>query len=94
VRICFHKVFLHANSTCVPLRVGDEASIRAAVPLGVDTFDSTFPTRAGRHGLLLSRTHGRINIRNTKNATNYEPPCGECACELCTHHSVVGLYTS
>ena len=29
------------------LGIGDEANIRAAVPLGIDTFDSTFPTRAG-----------------------------------------------
>ena len=74
------------------LGIGDEASIRAAVPLGVDTFDSTFPTRAGRHGTLLTRTRGRLNVRRSENATNHEPPCHECACQLCTHHSVAYLH--
>lgn len=56
------------------LGIADIDSIAEAVPLGVDTFDSCFPTRLGRHGTLLSRKHGRINIRKTKWKTVFEPP--------------------
>ena len=49
---------------CKPLEPG----VRAAVKLGLDTFDSTFPTRAARHGTLLTRTRGRLNIRRSENA--------------------------
>jgi hypothetical protein len=28
-----------------------------------------------------------------ENATNHEPPCRECSRQLCTHHTVAGLYT-
>ena len=36
------------------LGIGDVGSIRGAVLHGVDTFDSTFPTRNARHGTLLT----------------------------------------
>ena len=37
------------------LGIADPASVMAAAPLGVDTFDSCFPTRVARHGTLLTR---------------------------------------
>ena len=37
------------------LGIGDVASILACVPLGLDTFDSSFPTRNARHGAVLHR---------------------------------------
>ena len=37
------------------LGVADVESIHRAVPLGVDTFDSCFPTRNARHGTVLHR---------------------------------------
>ena len=37
------------------LGVADVESIHRAVPLGVDTFDSCFPTRNARHGSVLCR---------------------------------------
>ena len=40
---------------------GDNESIAAVVPLGVDTLDSCNPTRLGRHGSLLTRD-GPIRI--------------------------------
>jgi queuine tRNA-ribosyltransferase len=74
------------------LGIGDELSIRACVPLGIDTFDSTFPTRSARHGSLLTKTRGRINVRNSKFKTLFEPPCYECVCSLCRNHSVAYLH--
>lgn len=56
------------------LGIADIESINGAVPLGVDTFDSCFPTRLGRHGTLLTKRFGRVNIRSGKWKRVYEPP--------------------
>ena len=74
------------------LGIGDVGSILGSIPHGVDTFDSTFPTRSARHGTLLTRTRGRLNIRRSENSTLHEPPCWECACRLCRHHTVSYLH--
>ena len=74
------------------LGIGDPQSVEACVSLGADTFDSTFPTRSARHGSLLTKTRGRINVRNKKFKTLFEPPCWECPCSLCKHHSLAYLH--
>ena len=74
------------------LGIGDVRSILGSIPHGVDTFDSTFPTRSARHGTLLTRTRGRLNIRRSENSMLHEPPCWECACRLCRHHTVSYLH--
>ncbi|CDF35656.1 queuine tRNA ribosyltransferase [Chondrus crispus] len=56
------------------LGIADVDSIVGAVPLGVDTFDSCFPTRLGRHGTLLTRRFGRVQIRQSKWKSTFEPP--------------------
>ena len=56
------------------LGIADTDSILGAVPLGVDTFDSCFPTRLGRHGTLLTKRFGRIQIRQGKWKRVFEPP--------------------
>ena len=47
------------------LGVGDEASVRAAAAMGLDTFDSCYPTRLARHGTALTE-RGRVNVTNAK----------------------------
>ena len=37
------------------LGIGDLESIEKCIPCGIDTFDSAYPTRCARHGLLFSR---------------------------------------
>lgn len=56
------------------LGIADVESIAGAVPLGIDTFDSCFPTRLGRHGTLLTKRFGRIQIRQARWKTVFEPP--------------------
>jgi len=56
------------------LGIADIESIAGAVPLGVDTFDSCFPTRLGRHGTLLSERYGRIQIKQKKWKNVFETP--------------------
>ena len=75
------------------LGIGDVPSIDGAVPLGVDTFDSTFPTRNARHGRLMTFSgKGSFNVLRAENARNFAPPCSECPCPLCASHSVAYLH--
>jgi hypothetical protein len=54
------------------LGIADLRSIAKCVPAGVDTFDSAFPSRNGRHGSLLSDA-GVIKIGNAKYAHMHAP---------------------
>ena len=68
------------------LGIADEESIRSCVPLGLDTFDSCYPTRAARHGLVLTR-QGKIKIKRRVFESDLSPLDEECTCETCTNHS-------
>ena len=54
------------------LGIADLPSIQRCVLHGVDTFDSAFPTRNGRHGCLFARPEN-IKIGNSKWARHHEP---------------------
>lgn len=73
------------------LGIGDLSSIDRCVPLGIDTFDSSYPTRSARHGVLLSATGG-INITKTEHASRYEPADPGCQCPTCTRFSAAYLH--
>lgn len=73
------------------LGIGDLASLEAAIPLGVDTFDSSFPTRAGRHGVLLTK-EGLVRLKQRKHAHAYHPPDRQCGCHTCSHYSLAYLH--
>ena len=47
------------------LGIGDIPSLEQCVPLGIDTFDSSYPTKAARHGVLF-HDKGPINIQQNK----------------------------
>jgi queuine tRNA-ribosyltransferase len=65
------------------LGLADEQSIRLGVKLGIDTFDSCFPTRLARHGTLLTKT-GKVHVRNKKFIKGYGIPIEEgCGCSTC-----------
>ena len=68
------------------LGIGDLQSIEACVPLGIDTFDSSYPTRAARHGLLLTFA-GEIKIEKKEHERSFFPIAEECTCWTCTHFS-------
>ncbi|MBI2743416.1 MAG: tRNA-guanosine(34) transglycosylase [Chlamydiales bacterium] len=73
------------------LGIGDLESIQQSIPLGIDTFDSSYPTRAARHGLLLTQ-NGNLNVTKGEAATNFGPPCKECECLTCKRYSVAYLH--
>ncbi len=73
------------------LGIGDLSSIEASIPLGIDTFDSSYPTRAARHGMALT-SQGNLNITQGKNALKFEPIDKDCRCPTCTQFSLAYLH--
>ncbi|MEM0128097.1 MAG: tRNA guanosine(34) transglycosylase Tgt, partial [Thermoplasmatales archaeon] len=66
--------------------VGDPLSIYQYSLLGVDIFDSTYPTRNARHGFALT-TSGPVNLKNAKYKDYLGPIDDACECEACRNYS-------
>jgi queuine tRNA-ribosyltransferase len=73
------------------LGIGDLASIQPIVELGIDTFDSSHPTRCARHGLLFT-FGGFVKIGHASNATNFRPIDDNCTCYTCQHFTRAYLH--
>lgn len=73
------------------LGIGDLPSIERSVPLGIDTFDSSYPTRAARHGILFTRKGG-LTITKAENAENFGPIEEGCGCPTCARFSRAFLH--
>jgi len=66
--------------------VGTPEEIVAYARLGVDMMDCVLPTRAARHGLLLT-SEGRVNIKGARYAEDSGPPDPRCGCPVCRRYS-------
>jgi queuine tRNA-ribosyltransferase len=65
------------------LGIADEESIRNAVPLGIDTLDSCYPTRLGRHGTVMTR-QGMIRLQSGTHSRSFGVKIDdECTCSTC-----------
>lgn len=73
------------------LGIGDLSSIDKCIPYGVDTFDSSYPTRSARHGVLLT-ARGPLNITKLENAGNFSPIEEGCLCPACSKFSIAYLH--
>lgn len=73
------------------LGIGDIASINRSIPLGIDTFDSSYPTRSARHGVLLTE-QGGIDIIKSRYASDFSPIEKECGCPTCATFSAAYLH--
>jgi queuine tRNA-ribosyltransferase len=69
------------------LGIGDLPSIEACIPLGIDTFDSSYPTKAARHGVAF-RQGGPLYLTKGENASKFEPIERKCSCYTCQHFTV------
>lgn len=73
------------------LGIGDLDSIGRSIPLGIDTFDSSYPTRAARHGILLTK-NGPLNITKAENAAKFLSIEEGCPCPTCSRFSRAYLH--
>lgn len=72
------------------LGIGDLPSLDIGIRLGIDTFDSSHPTRCARHGLLFTAT-GQKKILQSNYKYCYEPIDKNCTCIVCQNYTLAYL---
>lgn len=73
------------------LGIGDLESLAQCIPLGIDTFDSSYPTRAARHGLLLTE-EGGLKAEKGESASHFGPIEAGCSCWTCQNFTRAYLH--
>lgn len=73
------------------LGIGDLTSIEKCIPFGIDTFDSSYPTKAARHGVAFTK-HGPLKVSRGAYKENFDPIDKECGCPTCKNHSLAYLH--
>eukprot|EP00466_Bigelowiella_natans_P003429 jgi/Bigna1/133900/aug1.23_g8608 len=68
------------------LGIADLESIAHGVALGVDTFDSCYPTRMARHGHLITKK-GRLKLPKAIYDYDYTPIEDDCDCFTCQNYT-------
>jgi len=66
--------------------VGSASELLKAISLGVDIFDSAFPTQCARHGTIFT-SGGRYNMRGQKLETDARPLDESCECHTCKNYT-------
>ena len=62
--------------------VGSVNEMLDSIALGVDVFDSVFPTQCARHGTIFTR-EGRYNMKGAKLEDDHRPLDETCKCPVC-----------
>lgn len=83
--------WLPVNAPTHLLGIGDLESVDACVKLGIDTFDSSHPTRSARHGLLFT-SQGNVKILQNKYKNTFTSVDPLCMCLLCTHYTAAYIH--
>ncbi|MBT3455974.1 tRNA-guanosine(34) transglycosylase [bacterium] len=73
------------------LGIGDLKSVIPCIELGIDTMDSSHPTRCARHGLAFT-TQGAQKIVSIKNKNNFGPLDPNCSCSTCKNYSAAYIH--
>ncbi len=68
------------------LGIGDLESLKPSIELGIDTLDSSHPTRCARHGVVFT-TSGNVKIIQTKYRNSHEPLDFNCDCFVCLNYT-------
>lgn len=92
------KEMLAMTTDCLPkelpihlLGIGDLESLALCVPEGIDTFDSSYPTKAARHGMILTPKE-KICITKACYRYDLDPIDKNCSCYTCKHYSLSYLH--
>lgn len=72
------------------LGIGDLESLKPSIQQGIDTFDSSHPTRCARHGLLFT-FNGTERILRAANKHRFEPVDKNCTCFTCKNYTLAYL---
>jgi len=74
------------------LGIADVASVFATVGFGMDTFDSSYPTKAARHGHLIVPGQDDIKIERSCYRSDPRPIEEGCDCMTCRNYSRAYLH--
>lgn len=66
--------------------LGSPDDILESISLGVDVFDSAFPTRNARHRTVIT-TNGNFEITKKKYSNDFSPVDEKCRCYTCKNYS-------
>jgi len=66
--------------------VGSPEDLLDSISMGIDIFDSVFPTRNARHSTIYS-TQGKLNLSRSPFRKDLSPPDPECECYTCRNHT-------
>lgn len=73
------------------LGIGDLESIDKAVSYGIDTLDSSYPTKAARHGVALS-SKGPINLTKGDKRDMFAAIDPDCGCPVCQKFTLAYIH--
>lgn len=65
--------------------VGSPEDLLETIGLGIDIFDSAFPTQNARHGCIFTKK-GKIQIDKSKFASDFKP-VDDCKCFVCQNYT-------
>ena len=68
------------------LGIGDLLSLERTITLGIDTFDSSYPTRCARHGSLFISS-GQLKIMHGSCKNEFRPIDDTCTCMVCQRYT-------
>lgn len=74
------------------LGIGDLPSIWECIPLGLDTFDSSYPTKAARHGTILTPQNTHFNVTRSKYSLHFRPLVDNCVCYACQNYTAAYIH--
>ena len=81
-----HKKIVPENKICYLMGEGDPLWMLDAIALGVDCFDSRFPTQSARRGSLLT-WQGKLKILNKQYTFDQKPIDKNCKCFACKNYT-------
>lgn len=74
------------------LGIGDLPSIEDCIPLGLDSFDSSYPTKAARHGTILAQKGPHFNVTRARFSLHLRPLVENCECYTCQNYTAAYLH--
>ena len=80
------KKILPENKPIYLMGIGTPLELIEAVSLGVDMFDSRFPSQNARRGTLFT-SKGKLRILNSKYKEDSKPIDSNCKCFVCRNYS-------
>jgi len=84
--IKIHKEIIGENKPCYLMGAGNPTELLEAISLGVDMFDSRFPTQNARRGTIFT-SKGKLRITRKKYEFDKKPLDEDCDCFACKNYT-------